>query len=683
MSASAPLGQEVRTWLRRGALGDERAPSLALMAAFTFIFLLNNGYQFAGADLPLYLPYVLRYFDPSLYSDPDYFMQFARHLHTTLWLALSPVIRLCGWEWPLFLLYLLAVFFVQRSIWSLAHYLTGDARAAWLVVVFCLLIPRVGGTATYLFSTNAANRFIALPFLLFGLRRFWEERYLACAILLGLAAHIHLLATLFMLFIFVVSLALNASELLLSRTEQGGWRPRQDVLRRLAIAGAVWTLIASPIIVWVLLTLDRPLPEGFTHDEWFEVLRARTPYVFLSSWGNHQWQLMLFFGALFVAGLRQFAADRMLRRVAPVAVALCLLLLAQYVTVDILQWQLFCGLQLSRSYRFLILLALIGAARTLTARADDTSAWGAALTGAILLAGLVWLETLTLPFIGVFLLFLLAAAEPLAGGERFRALSCCLLGLFGVLLLLQFVPLAEFEWGSAGRRAFDPYVVGFVINIFGLLAAFMYAERIRWPGARRAARAAALLLIGCVIWFWRLPLEERYRPNPLLFWPDLLATAGTCWQTPEVDSMTPFHHWRETTDLPGKGLERPWFRLQLWVRDNTPPDAVFFTPYYIKGFRNFSARKTFGEVKDGSQSLFDAGYALAWRERMRALGNWPLVGRSELPERYRQIPPARWRELSEQHGVDYLISDGEVDLPFAKLHQEANFGLWRISPEDN
>ena len=66
--------------------------------------------------------------------------------------------------------------------------------------------------------------------------------------------------------------------------------------------------------------------------------------------------------------------------------------------------------------------------------------------------------------------------------------------------------------------------------------------------------------------------------------------------------------------------DHAWLETQRWARAHSAPATLFVTPPYRAGWRVESRRPTFGELRDGGLLFYAGAPALAWADRMRALG---------------------------------------------------------------
>ncbi len=92
-------------------------PSLLMIALFATASLILIGYKFAVWDQLLYLSCVDRFFLPIVNNPNDlYISTFLWRTYTTFWLLFFPLKQSFGWEWPSFIIHLVAQFFIWCGV---------------------------------------------------------------------------------------------------------------------------------------------------------------------------------------------------------------------------------------------------------------------------------------------------------------------------------------------------------------------------------------------------------------------------------------------------------------------------------------------------------------------------------------------------------------------------------------
>jgi hypothetical protein len=105
-------------------------------------------------------------------------------------------------------------------------------------------------------------------------------------------------------------------------------------------------------------------------------------------------------------------------------------------------------------------------------------------------------------------------------------------------------------------------------------------------------------------------------------------------------------------ELPGRQSKNPWAQAFVWIRENTPEDAIFgLDPYYMRipgedtiGFRCLAERSRTVDVnKDsGAVSMFPP-LAGEWWEQLQALRGW------------KSFQKADFLGLKARYGVGWVV----------------------------
>jgi hypothetical protein len=117
-------------------------------------------------------------------------------------------------------------------------------------------------------------------------------------------------------------------------------------------------------------------------------------------------------------------------------------------------------------------------------------------------------------------------------------------------------------------------------------------------------------------------------------------------------------------EWPGTTPRSPWLQAFLWVRDNTPKDALFaLSPWYMRhagvdnhGFRALAERSSLADrVKDPGVAALFPPLSPKWLEQKRAQDGW------------RDFDAARFHELRSAYGVTWVVVESPVpglDCPY-------------------
>jgi len=105
-------------------------------------------------------------------------------------------------------------------------------------------------------------------------------------------------------------------------------------------------------------------------------------------------------------------------------------------------------------------------------------------------------------------------------------------------------------------------------------------------------------------------------------------------------------------EWPGRAPKNPWAQAFVWIRENTPTDAVFaIDPDYMRwpgedaiGFRCLAQRSRLADtVKDGGVVSMFPPLAEEWLEQVRAQNPW------------RHLRAADFARLREKYGVNWVV----------------------------
>ncbi|MBI2010488.1 MAG: hypothetical protein HYS86_04955 [Candidatus Chisholmbacteria bacterium] len=113
--------------------------------------------------------------------------------------------------------------------------------------------------------------------------------------------------------------------------------------------------------------------------------------------------------------------------------------------------------------------------------------------------------------------------------------------------------------------------------------------------------------------------------------------------------------------------QREWDKLQVWVRHNTPEDALLITPATRIGFRIRSERSIVAEIKDGSSGLYSPSLARNWQERVSDLGLINIKTAAEI------------EFLQQKYHADYLVTFSNARYPqFQPVFNTESFIVYKL-----
>lgn len=615
----------------------------------TPLALIAHSYKFVNDDQILYIPFLRRKLDPSLYPG-DYFFNQPQAGISLFEDALVWPVRMLGIEWTMLLSYLLAQALILFCLFNLARRLA-PRRAAYLAMVLFILPISIGGTFVRTYDNYFNPRTLTLPLGLLALIFLWERRPWRAAIVVSLHLLLHPLSGLHTWLVTALLLA--------------WWRWKGDISSWSLVGPGVLLLGALGILVWSsggtgALWLD---------PTWRAVLWGRTPYVFLKSWKLEDWISLGLYLVLGIVGWKGRQRDsRSTQLSLAVLVVVVGLTLVVALGVDWLGLAPLAQLQLARSWRLIIVLAVIFGA-DLAFVLYERGGWGGALTAALLGVALYldradpeWQPIFGLLLVAILLSWLLAGRRE--GRVSKGSEGVLILASLGLLLpaLLVMWPASE-GWLSGifdDRWRLPEEALWPTILVFGLS---LIARRLRREADRSLVDWTGVGVGGVLALAALLPIVNEWSHRD---WPDYL---NDRLQLPVSDA------WMSPTF-------RAWRDVQLWAEANTSPSARFATDPDEKGFRVFSGRFPIVEVKDGASAMFSRAYALEWDQRVGAMAAIGIVDPDEKTE-LTSFSVEGLAALHQLYPFDYVVGQQPQDLPWPEVYRNQIFVVYAWSEGDS
>jgi hypothetical protein len=611
--------------------------------ALSPLALIAHRYKFVNDDQILYIPFLRRTLDASLYPG-DYFFDQPQAGISLFENVLAWPVRWLGVEWTMLLGYLLAQVLILFCLHLLARRLV-SRRAAYLAMVLFILPISIGGTFVRTYDNYFNPRTLTLPLGLLALAWLWERRAWPAAIVVSAHLLLHPLSGL--------HTWLVAAMLFVWWAWKGYVSPR-------SLAGPALLLVGA--LAWVAwssggtgaLWLDEP---------WRAVLWQRTPYVFLASWKAEDWISLALYLLLGILGWRSRRRDPRSTQLGGVVLLVVIgLTLAAGVGVDGLGLAPLAQLQLARSWRLVIVLAVIFTSDLIVVLYERVG-WGGTLAAALLGVALYldrgdpeWQPALGLLLVAVSLAWLVErrwGAQARQGAEGILVLAG--LGLLLPATLTQWAaPVGQVVADLVAERWRLPedalWPVLLVLGLLWLgksLPRRQKADRAAWAGLGIGGALAIVAL---------LPMAGEWRQRD---WSEYLndrlqLPVSQAWMSPT------FRAWRD---------------VQLWAATNTPAAARFATDPDEKGFRVFSGRSPIVEEKDGAPAMFSRAYALEWQRRMQAMALAGVVDVEDQPEVTEFSAPGLLA-LHELYPFDYVVGQAPQPLPWPELYHNDVFVVY-------
>src|SRR3989344_4741007 len=224
-----------------------------LLLSFTAI--LIHGYQFGVSDQEIFIPYILKTADPSLFQNDILFTQ--PSANASLFYS--------------FFGFLVFQFLFFDGIYRLSRVIFNRNLAYFSLIPF--LIPKfIGGTATFTYDPFFGYRSIGLIFLIYYITFLIRGAFYKATTgaILGMLFH--------PLSIIPNILILPATILAVSKNK----------IKDLVIIILVLS-ISIGLMLWIFTVKANFLLENFSDQEWFSIIRFRDDYLFPSLWSVKGW----------------------------------------------------------------------------------------------------------------------------------------------------------------------------------------------------------------------------------------------------------------------------------------------------------------------------------------------------------------------------------------------------------
>jgi hypothetical protein len=601
--------------------------------------ILCRGYDFAKADQSLYLPFVLKWNDPSLFPHDLLLRQGFAKLSGT-WVGVSLLARVVDLETLCLLLYILASYLVLWLTYRTALAWWGDRSSARLAVVLWIPTFRVPGVANDTFDNYFTHRLVGTIFGMVIIGAVLQHRQITGGIGAFLGGLGHLIS--------VVPVTGGGALAALAR-------------RRWALAA--WLAGGLTLAVLSLLVLRGGIPGEWRYaGPWREAVVLADSELFPHLWLSGFWPDVATYGTAFFGlyawrrrmGVARSAEDDAFFMGVGLLLASALGWLGSALfLVPIVQLCLFRGVL------FLMWLLALYLAGVLVPLLRD-GRWPVVLAAAWVAGS--WLSGhLSLAVLGLPVFALAATWTPL------RACAGKLLaGRRGALVL--FLGLAVVIWGE---------------DLLFVLFGFNAGEWFRWKGAELFALAftfvlTPLLLIRTKRFQVPLPLALSAAlalavvlvpPQALVAWVPLPSGAG----------FKPFYGSRI-----GLGLVKRAARVResthraamaALVRESVPKDSTVLVPPDWQAFRVTALRSPYVTLKDGALSEFDRAYAEEWSRRLLAVRGARRKQDRLVLDPAAELTDAEMLALGRQEvglHLDYAVTARECALPLVG----SAGGLW-------
>jgi len=557
-----------------------------IAAMLLAVFFLSTSYKYGWDDQHLEIPLLKHLIDDTLYQGDYYVESLTQNFSSYFYPLLSRFIKVSQIPTAYFILYVLARYFLFFWIYKLWLFISKDRFKAIACILTLILVVRVN---EFLYRTFSHQEF-TLPIILAGIYYFFRGRFWLAAAILGIAANLHALYSLFP-FLFMMSY-------LLGQIRKYGW---QTFMK----AGGTFVVFSFPFLIWCIqnrLSMSGAAI-GDGGENWLQLFITACPQNFffpqapqipysklLSSWTvffqatQSYWYLIILF-VLNVIFNKPFRSNK--RALAFSLTAFGLLVLC-FVFTYLYPHRFFIDLNLTRNTQFLMFL-LIGYTTILVMNTVEQKPYFWGLCGVVMFSLLKFGGSIAMLAVG---------------------------GIFFVCLGIHFCPKKK----VIGKISSLIAVLGFL----GCLGMIVHLVKITpyAPVIYKTFYAVAGLLgvYSAGYWFLRNSSKQILFKRILIFIPLVVFLV----------QFTYYRQQRLKTETSGPGfweLQRNWENMQEYVKNNTPKDAMILVPYNMEmgGFRILSERKIICSYRDCGIIGFDYQSAVEWQKRVQDIEPFKFV----------------------------------------------------------
>lgn len=603
-------------------LQNDWAAGLFLLA----VFLLTNGYAFPWDDQHLEVPLLKSLIDPGLYPGDYYVSSLKQNVITFFYPLLARFITIDQIPAVYFLLYLVSRFFLFFFSYKLWRHISGDRLTALCCVLSLILVGRV---EEFLYRTFSHQE-LALAVVAAGIYLFYKERFLLAAVVLGLAANLHALYSLFPFVYLMTYLFLN--------TSRWGWQT-------LFKSFAAFVILLTPLLFWVIhkFTTASAAAAPPAFDDWHRLYMLACPqnYLFYNvplnelfkSWAvffnttKHYLLILALFALNFVYN-EHFRKDK---KIQAAFIGGLLMIAFSFVFTYIVPSRFVIDLNLIRNIQYFLFF----------------------LTGytAILIVNTVKNKP---PAIGMAAAILFIFFE---SGKYNEATT--ILAATALFFLLWMTKLKEQNKRDlsllAGAAAILSVAFILLINILKSKMAFFTQLNL--------AAAPVVLLVGF--------LFPRFRKT-LVFVPIVFIFL----------SFSFFHYRMLDIIKTGPGfwqMQRNWEDMQRYVKANTPKNTLLMVPHDMEmgGFRILSERPVVVCYRDCGVIGFDYPAAVEWERRLNELEAFKVFVRGPVAQSI--VTGVFKYKVNYIVFMNYAQPRDQISL-FEKIYENEVFSLYKVVP---
>src|SRR3989344_6791415 len=139
----------------------EKLTHYLIILLASIVAIASHGYQFAASDQEIFIPYILKWKDPSLFPSDLLFNQPSANA-SLFYPVFGFLSRFADLQAIFFLSYLIFNFLFFLAIYSLSYVILKNRKLSYLALLPFFLPKFIGGTATFTFDIFFGYRLIGI-----------------------------------------------------------------------------------------------------------------------------------------------------------------------------------------------------------------------------------------------------------------------------------------------------------------------------------------------------------------------------------------------------------------------------------------------------------------------------------------------------------------------------------------
>lgn len=298
-----------------------------------------HGYQFAVSDQEIFIPYILKSADPSLFPDDLLFKQLS--VGASIFYPLVGFLtKFFDLQVIFFVGYIVFQFIFFLGIFHLAKIILADDKLAYLALLPFFLPKFIGGTATFTYDVFFGYRSVGLIFFIFFLIYILEQKFTKAAISASLGMWFHplsIIPSFLLLPIFILKFSKNKI---------------LEILQSLAI----FLVLLITFFLFSKSDFFGQLPYFFDQG-WLTIIKYRDDYLFPSTWEIRGWLALFLYPALIIFCLKYLKTAK--KKIILVVIICFSVFLINYLFLEIAKIPIIAQFQLVRAIAPMVYLGLV------------------------------------------------------------------------------------------------------------------------------------------------------------------------------------------------------------------------------------------------------------------------------------------------------------------------------------